>query len=80
MVKRCRMDNRKLIAAELAMEAVKEGLGVQVLVGVGVEMRCDRKRDYMVEVRSGNKKFGMEEGWYEVGEVVEWLCKNIQVR
>jgi len=80
MVKRCRMDNRKLIAAELAMEAVKEGLGVQVLVGVGVEMRCDRKRDYMVEVRAGNNKFGMEEGWYEVGEVVEWLCKNIQVR
>ena len=67
-------------SAELAMvhgsEAVKDGLVLQLLVGLAQEM--DRhKGEYMVEVRADNNVFGMKEGWYSVVEILRWVTRNM---
>ena len=79
-MKRSRLDNKKLMAAEAGMKAVEEGVGIQMIVGVGAQMVLDNKKDYMIEVHSGNNKFGLEEGWYEVGELLRWVALNMSVK
>ena len=79
-MKRSRLDNKKLTAAEAGMKAVEKGVGVQMIVGVGAQMVLDKKKDYMVEVHASNNKFGMEEGWYEVGELLRWVARNMTVK
>ena len=79
-MKRSRLDNKKLIAAEAGMKAVEQGVGIQMLVGVGAQMILDKKKDYMVEVHGKNNKWGMEEGWYEVGELLRWVACNMIVK
>ena len=74
------LDNKKLRAAEAGMKAVEEGVGVQMMVGMRAQMVLDKKKDYMIEVHAGNNKWGMEEGWYEVGELLRWVALNMSVK
>ena len=67
-------------SAELAMvhgsEAVKDGLVLQLLVGLTQEMGR-HKGEYMVEVRADNNLWGMKEGWYSVVEILRWVTRNM---
>jgi hypothetical protein len=72
--------NPKNVKAELVIlqgaRAVKDGLVLQLLVGITQEMGRD-KREHMMEVRADNNMWGMTEGWYSVMDILKWVAREM---